>query len=122
MAEEGGYTRGMSDITPAAGSPDQQRQMRIRVKYDELSAKYASQVLINSNAEEFFLDFSSGIVNDPSGGDALLQIHTRIAMSPGAAARLHAALGKVLTQAASPAVAAPAALAGLPKLDHPSRS
>ena len=73
-------------------------QMKIRVKYDELSAKYASQVLLNHSAEEIFLDFSSGVITDPGSGESLLPVHTRIAMTPAAARRLLQALEQTLNQ------------------------
>lgn len=68
----------------------------IRVKYDELSAKYANQVLLNGTNEELFLDFSSGAVPDPETGELIVPVHTRIAMNPAAARRLHAALEQSL--------------------------
>lgn len=65
---------------------------RIKIKYEDLSAKYANQVVLNGSAEEIYLDFSSGPVPDPNTGESLIPIHTRIAMSHGGARRLLAAL------------------------------
>lgn len=69
---------------------------KIKIKYEDLSAKYANQVVLNGSAEEIYLDFSSGPVPDPNTGESLIPIHTRIAMSHGAARRLLAALQQSL--------------------------
>jgi len=66
---------------------------QLRVKYDESKALYASQALVQASAEEVIIDFSSGILQDPSGqGGAVMPIHTRIAMSHAGAQRLLGAL------------------------------
>ena len=90
-------------------APEQKspKSVKIRVKYDELSAKYASQVLLNHSAEEIFFDFSSGTITDPASGESLLPVHTRIAMTPAAARRLLQALEQTLN--ASRPAQAPAA-------------
>ncbi len=68
---------------------------RLRVKYDESKASYASQALVQATAEEVIIDFSSGILQDPSGqGGAVMPIHTRIAMSHAGAQRLISALNQ----------------------------
>ncbi len=79
-----------------------QKTVRLKVKYDELKALYASQAIVNCNGEEIFLDFSSGILADPSSGDSLLPIHTRIAMTPQGAGRLIQALQQALTGKGAP--------------------
>ena len=63
-------------------------QQKIGVRYDDLMARYASQVLLRTTPEEVFLEFSSGPIPDPSSGQPLMPIHTRIAMSHSAARRL----------------------------------
>lgn len=73
----------MTDSTP---------KQRIRIKYEQLSAKYANQVILNGSPEELFLDFSSGPIQDPDTGETIVPVHTRIAMSPSAARRLLSAL------------------------------
>jgi len=66
---------------------------QLRVKYDESKAAYASQALVQATAEDVIIDFSSGILQDPSGqGGAVMPIHTRIAMSHAGAQRLFSAL------------------------------
>ncbi len=98
----------MSIPTPEKSEAQNTKQIRIRVKYDKLEALYASQALVNASAEEIFIDFSSGVMPDPGTGDQLMAIHTRIAMSPSAAARLASTLQQTLSrgtsaqQAASP--------------------
>ncbi|WFB34615.1 DUF3467 domain-containing protein [Kiritimatiellota bacterium B12222] len=69
---------------------------RIRVKYEDHTARYANQVVLNGSAEEIFLDFSSGPLPDPATGESVIPIHTRIAMSHSAARRLVSALQQTL--------------------------
>lgn len=76
-----------------ANDPNQ-KQMKIQVKYEDMTARYANQVVLTSGQEELFLDFSSGLIPDQGSGTSTLPIHTRIAMSAGGARRLH----QVLTQ------------------------
>ncbi|HSI83410.1 MAG: DUF3467 domain-containing protein [Candidatus Methylacidiphilales bacterium] len=73
-------------------------QVQLKVKYDDLSAKYASQVIINASAEEVFLDFSSGVLRDPNSSEGVLSVHTRIAMTPAAARRFLQALDQSLSR------------------------
>jgi hypothetical protein len=98
---------------------DPVKKQQIRVRYSETSAQYASQVLINTTAEDVTLNFSSGPISDPSGADAMLPIHTRIAMTRGAARRLYQALGSALKQQESAAANIPAAAQSqIPKVKH----
>jgi len=83
-------------------TPEKVSQLKIRVKYDDLSAKYANQVIINGSSEEVYLDFSSGAMTDPSNGESTLSIHTRIAMSPAAAWRLAQTLQQTLSRLTPP--------------------
>lgn len=78
---------------------------QLRIKYDESKASYASQALVQANVEEVIIDFSSGILQDPTGGSAaVMPIHTRIAMSHAGAQRLLGALTQTLQkQNAAPA-------------------
>lgn len=84
-------------------SSNESRQLRI--KYDESKASYASQALVQANTEEVIIDFSSGILQDPSGGNgAVMPIHTRIAMTHVGAQRLLSALTQTLQkQSTTPA-------------------
>ena len=73
------------------------KQQSIQVKYGEHSALYASQAIVQGSPEEVFIDFSAGLVTD-SGGNNVMPIHTRIAMTPAGAERLRAALNKSLAK------------------------
>ncbi len=74
---------------------NESQKAEIRVKYDVSVATYASQALVQAGNEEVFLDFSSGIVTDANGA-RVMPIHSRIALSHGAAQRLLNALAQTL--------------------------
>lgn len=74
------------------------KQQNIKVRYNETSALFASQFLINSTAEDLTINFSSGALSDPGSGEAILPVHTRIAMTMEAARRLQGILNQVLNQ------------------------
>ena len=74
---------------------------QVKVRYAETSALYASQVLVNATGEDVILNFSSGYMSDPSSGQTLLPVHTRIAMTAAGARRLQALLDQVLKSPAS---------------------
>lgn len=73
--------------------------VKLQVKYDDMMARYASQVAVTTGPEEVYLDFSSGIVPDQATGTSVLPIHTRIAMPYGAVRRFHQLLTQVLARA-----------------------
>ena len=83
---------------------------KLKVKYEVTSAQYANQFLVNTTAEELFLDLSSGTVTDPSSGDSVVPIHTRIAMSYNGARRL----AQILEQAVKRQEASQASQSGTP--------
>jgi len=68
----------------------------VRVRYEQSMAAHASQFVISATSEELFLDASSGIVVDETGDGATLPIHTRLAMSWQAAARLRELLEQAI--------------------------
>lgn len=74
---------------------NEDKKAEIRVKYDVSVATYAAQALVQAGAEEVFLDFSSGIVND-ANGTRVMPIHSRIALSHAGAQRLLNALAQTL--------------------------
>jgi uncharacterized protein DUF3467 len=77
--------------------PNQQQQVNLQVRYDDMNARYANQVLLNTTAEECYLDFSPGVVmNGAAGGGPVLPIHTRIVMTPTGMLRLYQAIGQAL--------------------------
>ena len=81
------------------------RPQRIKVKYEDTAVRYANQVMLNGSAEELFLEFSSGPVPDPATGESIVPVHTRIAMTPGSARRLLAALQQTLKRVEASKVA-----------------
>ncbi len=85
-----------------ANEPDQ-KQMKIQVKYEDLTARYANQVILSTGQEEVYLDFSSGIIPDLGSGMSTLPIHTRIAMSAGGVRRLYNVLGQLFAKQQQPA-------------------
>lgn len=76
--------------------PEQKNQQQIKVRYNETSALFASQFIVNTSAEDVTINFSSGPLSDPSTGDTILPVHTRMAMTREGARRLYAVLGNVL--------------------------
>ena len=84
-----------------ANQPDK-KQTKIQVKYEDLTARYANQVVLTTGQEEVYLDFSSGIIPDQGQGFATLPIHTRIAMTGGGLRRLYQVLGQLLAKADEP--------------------
>ena len=86
------------------------QKVNIQVKYEDMTARYANQIVLTTGQEEVYLDFSSGIIPDQGGGVSVLPIHTRIAMPHGALKRFHQMLTQLFnkTQEAKPA-ATPAA-------------
>ncbi len=103
-------------------TPDNTSKQKLKIKYEETSAHYANQFLVNTTNEELFLDLSSGSITDPNTGEAIVPIHSRIAMSYSGARRLANILTQAVqrheaTQASSSKPAATDASARLPKVD-----
>lgn len=76
--------------------PQQQQQIPLQIKYEDLTARYANHVLLNTGQEELYLDFTSGIVTDRAAGVSVMPIHTRIAMTPSGIVRLWQLLGQAV--------------------------
>jgi hypothetical protein len=79
-----------------------QKQMQIQVKYEDMTARYANQVVLTTGQEEVFLDFSSGLLPDQGTGVSILPIHTRIAMTPTGLRRLYQTIGQLFAKAQQP--------------------
>lgn len=94
---------------------EKKQSQQIKVRYNETTAQYASQFIVNTTKEDVILNISSGPITDPQTGETLLPIHTRLAMTRGGAQRLHAVLGTILEQKDSNGIP-PAAQAQLPKI------
>jgi hypothetical protein len=86
----------MSNIPNQGFGQQQQQQIPLQIRYEDMSARYANQVLLNTTAEEVYLDFSPGVVMDRAMGGAVLPIHTRIVMTPTGVLRLYQALAQAL--------------------------
>lgn len=80
-----------------ANQPEKQ-QKKIQVKYEDMTARYANQVVLTTGAEEVYLDFSSGLVPDQGQGFATLPIHTRIAMTRAGLKRFYEVLGQAMSR------------------------
>ncbi len=96
---------------------NKEEKQQIKVSYTETSALYASQFIINTSEEDVTINFSSGPMSDPAGETTVLPIHTRIAMGKEGAKRLHAVLGRVLSQSADGEKVPKISQAQLPKMD-----
>ena len=81
------------------------KQQQIQVKYEDMTARYANQVVLTTGQEEIFLDFSSGMIPDQGAGVSVLPIHTRIAMTAGGVRRLYQVLGQLMAKQQQPAPA-----------------
>jgi len=84
------------------------KQQKIQIKYEDMTARYANQVVLTTGQEEIFLDFCSGIIPDQGQGYSTLPIHTRIAMSVNGIRRLHQSLGDLIGKLQQRAAGAPA--------------
>lgn len=93
-----------------------EKQQQVKVRYNETSALYASQFIVNTTDEDITLNFSSGPMSDPAGNETILPVHTRIAMSKQGAVRLYKILSQVLTEQKRKKVTPKTSQAKLPKL------
>ena len=82
-----------NDDNPLRG---EQTAPTVRLRYEQTSALYASQFIVNANQEDVVINFSSGYISDPASGENTLPVHTRIAMSPTGVSRLIETLAKAL--------------------------
>ena len=76
--------------------PSAQAPMNLQIRYEDLTARYASQVMLNTTAEECFFEFSSGVITDRASGTGVLPIHTRIVMNPNGMLRLYQLIAQAL--------------------------
>jgi len=96
----------------------QAQQKQIKVQYVDTSALYASQFILNASENDITINFSSGPMVDSASGETILPIHTRIAMGKEGASRLHAVLGKLLSQSTPDETVPEIAQAQLPKIQQ----
>lgn len=85
-------------MSSASPKGEARQQQKLGVRYDEFVARYANQVMLRSTPEEVFLEFSSGVVQDPVTGQPLMPVHTRIAMTHTGARRLAELLSQTLSR------------------------
>ena len=76
--------------------PNQQQGMNLQIRYEDMTGRYANQVMLNTTADECYFDFSSGVIVDRGTGGAVMPIHTRIVMSPNAMLRMYQLIGQAL--------------------------
>jgi len=95
---------------------EKKKQQQIKVRYNETSALYASQFILNTSDEDITINFSSGPMSDPAGNETILPVHTRIAMSKQGAVRLYKILAQVLSEQKKKKAAPETSQAKLPKL------
>jgi len=90
----------MTEETQTAPAEElkQHNKPNVRILYEETSATFANQVIVNSGRDQIILDFSTGIISDQNSGTHLLPIQRRIAMTPANAASLVNSLTGVLKQ------------------------
>jgi hypothetical protein len=100
----------------------------VEIQYDQRTALYASQFVVNGADDELLMDCSSGVVVDSQNSKALMPIHTRLAMSWGAARRLLTLLHQAINHHEERATERPQAILGnsaatkfakLPKIETP---
>jgi hypothetical protein len=82
----------MSTENPAPA----QQSVPLQIRYEDMTARYANHVLLNTGQEELYLDFTSGIIMDRAAGASVMPIHTRIAMTPSGVVRLWQLLGQAV--------------------------
>ena len=51
-----------------SNTPNNQQQMNLQIRYEDMTGRYANQVMLNTTAEECYLDFSSGVIVDRATG------------------------------------------------------
>lgn len=86
----------MNEIAGPGNSAGQKKV--VRIQYEDLSAKYAEQFLVNRSEESFILGFSSGVMDDGSTESLLLPVHSRVAMSEASVNKLIGVLQGALKQ------------------------
>jgi len=61
---------------------------QVKLRFDQTTALYAAQFVTNITPDEVVINFSSGVIADPTSGENVLPIHSRIAMTRESAKRL----------------------------------
>jgi len=95
---------------------DKNTMQKIRVRYDETQALYASQFVLNATEDEIVINFSSGSLPDSQTGENYLPVHSRIALSVNGAKKLAQLLNQAVT-ATTQSQSSNKAAAQLPSID-----
>ncbi|MCG8599383.1 MAG: DUF3467 domain-containing protein [Verrucomicrobiales bacterium] len=77
---------------------EQHNKPNVQILYEETSALFANQVIVNSGRDQIVLDFSTGIISDHASGRHVLPIQKRVAMTPANAVKLIQTLSGVIQQ------------------------
>jgi len=96
---------------------DQQPQ-NFQLRYDETTAKYATQAVLNVTDDDVIINFASGLITENNNKQGILPIHTRIAMSHNNALRLAMLLNQALFQLSKKSPPS-SATAKLPEIEIP---
>jgi hypothetical protein len=75
---------------------EQVNRPNVQILYEETSAMFANQVIVNSGRDQIVLDFSTGIISDHATSRHVLPIQKRIAMTPATALKLIQTLSGVI--------------------------
>ncbi len=92
------------------------QNQNFQLRYDETTAKYATQAVLNVTDDDVIINFASGLISESNNKQGVLPIHTRIAMSHNNALRLAMLLNQALFQQKSPPTSA---TAKLPEIEIP---
>lgn len=92
----------------------------VSVHYNKTEAVYATQIIASPSAEELMLDFSSGVIAEPTGEGESLHIHTRLAMPWSAVERLTKILNQVTERRQQLIAAQKQTSSSVPKAKMPS--
>ncbi|MHC4994159.1 MAG: DUF3467 domain-containing protein [Planctomycetota bacterium] len=88
-------TQPAGDATVTAPEP-QQPQTQLRIDESKAAITYSSTSRLSGTAEEIVIDFSQGIKPGPQPNTAILQIDSKVILSPWAAKRLALALNQTI--------------------------
>ena len=93
----------------------QGERVTIKARYEQLSAMFVNQFIINRAEDDILIGFSSGAIEEPGTKDMLLPIHTRVAMSVSSARKLVALLTRAID--ASKSTSSRSTEARLPRIE-----
>ena len=77
--------------------PQRNTKQKLDIRYGQQPALYTSQFMINAGVEEVTLDCMSGVEAGVTG-NTVVPVHTKLALSWGAAERLASLLNQALAQ------------------------